>query len=347
MVKLNSNGTPDTNFGTNGTLTIGQTFFGSESVLLGNILYVTRTSSLDTIDISTGGFTSITINGLSEITNVFAGPNGNLLLESINTTTFTNNLTLVNTSGAKILTFGVNGTTTVNTAPTSTDFSNSYGYVAMDSSSNIYYGMTNESNYTTTIKKIDSNGNIITTFGTNGSYLFTNNVLTDLKVLSNQVYLSGINVIGSDLNLFLARLNSDGTLDNNFDNDGIYIFDSNSLNEWAESLNVISPTTVIVAGEYLGTNNTIFVGKFVVTPNLSTSEVSLKNAVWFENPVKSNLNYKSSEKVLKISIYSVEGKLVKLVTENKTDVSLLPKGIYVAKIEFQSGKTITKKLLKN
>lgn len=346
LVKLNSNGTPDTSFGTNGILTIGQTFFCRETVLLGNTLYATRDNSLNKIDITTGILSTITISAISNIDSVYFGPNGGLLLESFNSSTFTNYLTLVNADGVINTTFGTNGTIATNVSPTLNDFENSYDYVAVDASNNIYYALTNEANFTGSVKKFDINGNSVSTFGTNGSYQFTNNVFSDLKILSNQIYLSGINV-GSNVNLFLARLNYDGTLDSSFDNDGIYVFNTNSLNEWAESLNVVSPTTIVVAGEYTGTNNTTFVGKFLVTQNLSTSEVSSKNLVWFENPVKSNLIFKSNERIEKIELYSTDGKLVKTIYDNNSQISELVEGLYIAKIKLQRGQILTKKLIKN
>ena len=52
--------------------------------------------------------------------------------------------------------------------------------------------------------------------------------------------------------------------------------------------------------KYSGTNNTTYVGKFLVTPNLSTSEVYSTDSIWFENPLKSQLIYKSEEKIQKI-----------------------------------------------
>ena len=347
LVKLNSNGTPDTSFGTNGILAIGNTLFGRETVLIGNTLYATRENSLNKIDITTGSLSTILISSIYTIKSVYLGPNGNLLLESLNNSTFTNLLTLVNPDGIINSTFGTNGTITTNVSPTLNDFENSYDYVAVDNSNNIYYALTNELNLTGTVKKFDVNGNSVSTFGTNGTYQFTNNIFSDLKILSNQIYLSGININGSNLNLFLARLNSDGTLDNGFDNDGIYVFDTNSLNEWAESLNVISPTTIIVAGEYAGTNNTTYVGKFLVTPNLSTSEINSTDSIWFENPIKSQLIYKSKDKIEKIELYSSDGKLVKTIYNNSSEVSELAIGIYIAKVKLENGKILTKKLIKN
>lgn len=346
LVKLNSNGTPDTSFGTNGILAIGNTLFGRETALIGNTLYATRENSLNKIDITTGSLSTILISSIYSIKSVYVGPNGSLLLESLNNSTFTNLLTLVNPDGIINTTFGTNGTITTNVSPTLNDFENSYDYVAVDNSNNIYYALTNESNLTGTVKKFDVNGNSVSTFGTNGTYQFINNIFSDLKILSNQIYLSGININGSNLNLFLARLNSDGTLDNGFDNDGIYVFDTNTLNEWAESLNVISPTTIIVAGEYTGTNNTTFVGKFLVTPNLSTSEVKTNDLIWFENPVKSNITFKSNEKIEKIELYSIGGKLVKTIYNNNSQISELVSGIYIAKIKLQNGQSVTKKIIK-
>lgn len=349
LIKLNiNNGTPDTAFGTNGILYLNQNLFRGESVLIGSTLYAADSNSLHVIDVSSGTLSSHTISGLSNISGVYAAPNGNLLLKSYDTTNFTTSLTLINTIGIINTSFGVNGTIVAHNSPSLSDFESSYDYITIDNSNNVYYAVSNDENITTIVKKIDSTGNFVTNFGTNGAYQYTNNITSDLLFYDNKLYLSGANLDGSNLNLFLSRLNTDGTLDNTFNNNGIFIFDTNSFNEWAESLNIISPTTIIIAGEYSGTNNnTPYVGKFIVTPNLSTTELDSENIVHIENPVKSELIIKSSEKIDTIQLFSVDGKLVKSIKHNNnTQVSDLTKGIYIVKIKLQNGKVMMKKIIK-
>jgi hypothetical protein len=51
--------------------------------------------------------------------------------------------------------------------------------------------------------------------------------------------------------------------------------------------------------------------------------------------------------VLKIEIYSVDGRLIKTIKESNSTVSDLSKGVYVAKISFENGKIISRKLIKD
>jgi hypothetical protein len=84
------------------------------------------------------------------------------------------------------------------------------------------------------------------------------------------------------------------------------------------------------------------------TATLSTVDATKTSIdISFENPVNQNLIYKSEEKVSKIEIYSLDGKLLKTVQENNSNASELPKGIYVAKVTFENGKISTKKLIRN
>lgn len=80
-------------------------------------------------------------------------------------------------------------------------------------------------------------------------------------------------------------------------------------------------------------------------PQLSTAEVK---SIDFNiaNPVGNTLSYQSKEPVKQIDLYSAEGRLVKTITTNNAEVSALAKGVYVAKVTFKNGQTITKKIIK-
>ncbi|WP_144283650.1 T9SS type A sorting domain-containing protein [Chryseobacterium echinoideorum] len=145
----------------------------------------------------------------------------------------------------------------------------------------------------------------------------------------------------------VARLNSNGTPDNTFNGNAIFVGNNNTYQEWAESFNIISPTTFLVAGEINnGVNNNIYAAKFNLLTALSTAETHISDLISFENPLKSNIVFQTNEKINKIEIYSTDGKLIRIIKENNVDVSYLPKGIYLAKTEFQNGKTVIKKLVK-
>nr|WP_262901776.1 T9SS type A sorting domain-containing protein [Chryseobacterium lathyri] len=88
--------------------------------------------------------------------------------------------------------------------------------------------------------------------------------------------------------------------------------------------------------------------KFLLNNSLATANTAKDTSAFsFENPVKKNLVYSSKEKVLKIEIYSVDGRLIKTIKENNSTVSDLSKGVYVAKVSFENGKIISRKLIKD
>ncbi len=68
----------------------------------------------------------------------------------------------------------------------------------------------------------------------------------------------------------------------------------------------------------------------------------------FPNPVKSDLNLilPKNQKIQKVSIYGLDGVKVLEKTSEKLDVSNLPKGTYVLKVESQEGKSFSRKFIK-
>lgn len=72
--------------------------------------------------------------------------------------------------------------------------------------------------------------------------------------------------------------------------------------------------------------------------NLSVSDVSKNQIKIFPNPVKDQLTVQSSEKILKVEVYTIDGKLlVTTLNTDKIDFSQNPKGLYLIKIYTKSG----------
>ena len=81
--------------------------------------------------------------------------------------------------------------------------------------------------------------------------------------------------------------------------------------------------------------------------NLSTNEVNESNLIYIENPLNNYFHYSSKENVKKVELYTIDGKLINSNLKINSLVSKLASGIYFAKIYFQTGKTLTKKMIKN
>lgn len=80
--------------------------------------------------------------------------------------------------------------------------------------------------------------------------------------------------------------------------------------------------------------------------NLGVSDVAKTKIKVFPNPVKDILNLESSEKIEKVEVYNMEGRLLKSLRETKMiDFSQMSKGIYIIKIYTKTGVQ-TQKIIK-
>ncbi|MFP3833322.1 T9SS type A sorting domain-containing protein [Chryseobacterium sp. SIMBA_028] len=282
----------------------------------------------------------------------------------------------LNTNGSLDNTFGNNGYTTTQGSPAGRTF------VRMDNQSNIICFNSNSG----FIQKFNSNGQPITNFGNNGTaplldangygYGGTTAVFVDSN---NKILFS----LGSDDKLL--RINPDGSLDNTFNynintnsglNGGTWVQSitekdgSYYLGGSGNSSNIISKLTQNgsvdpIFNDYLQTDSDVeemvinndniiirgngHIVKYLLTnTTLSTTDIiKINNDISFENPIKQNLVYQSKEKINKIEIYSLDGKILKTLKDSNIYVSDLPKGIYMAKVIFEKGNSTTKKLIKN
>jgi len=111
----------------------------------------------------------------------------------------------------------------------------------------------------------------------------------------------------------------------------------------------VSVEEMVVNNNSIISNGEAAIIKYLLnTTTLSTVDATKTGiGISFENPVKQNLVYQSKEKITKIEIYSADGRIIKTLKENNTNVSELLKGIYFAKITFKNGNIVVKKLMKN
>lgn len=282
----------------------------------------------------------------------------------------------LNSDGSLDTTFGNNGYTSTQGTPAGRTF------VQMDNQSNIIC-FSSEGGF---IQKFDVNGQPLTSFGNNGAISFVDSNgygyggTTALLIDPNNKIVFSLS--SGDK---LLRINQDGTLDSTFNyssnpNSGL------NGGSWIQSIaakgdsyyvgGIGNPDTLIskltqsgsvdpVFNTYLQTdsdaeemiinNSNILIRgngsiiKYLLTNGtLSAMDLTERNhCISFENPVKNNLIYQSKEKIKKIEIYSLNGKAVKTIQDSNTSVSELLKGIYIAKVTFENGNSITQKLIKN
>ena len=340
---LNNDGSLFSNFGNNGIINLNYSYRCS-SYMNGYLYLISqddtnKNSSIKKFDLNTGTtISSNVINFYNIDDNIANGPNNQIIIiNRAGTEADPIDIYLYSTEGILNTNFGNGGSLKVDN-----------GYIrALTDGNSIYITSSDINNKISKIYKFDSNGVLDNSFGINGIATINDNIVTDLKVLNNQLYLTGVNIDANNkFHPFIERLNTNGSHDNTFNNNGIYIYNPTGNQQQAESLLVLSPTSIIVAGKTIfDTNYDVSINKFIVTPNLATSEANLSQFA-IENPVGNTLNYQTKEAVKQIELYSAEGRLVRTISTNNADVSALAKGMYVAKITFKNGQTASKKIIK-
>ena len=373
LLKVSSNGTIDNSFGTNGIM-----FYSTSEpycpryVIDGNYLFVVKTDGvLDKINLLNGNIISSTPTNIANTKGIYRAPNNKLLLQSNQLSSGGNdmydvNLTLLNYTGNIDNTFGTNGTIYLKTVNSNHFYDTLLNEgVVTDDSDNIFYASNTDPYDVFMLKKFSSNGVLDTTFATNGTYqdsglVFMNyGEFTGLQFSSNKIYIYGSHFLSlpnfnNDINMVVRRLNSDGTNDTSFNSTGKYIYNTNSYEEILSNFHLISPTSFLASGYTFNVvdqaqvdENQFFIGKFDITEStLSVNNSENQNVFYIENPVQSKLNFITKQPVSSIEIYTTDGKLVKTITKNNSEINII-KGVYISKINFANGKTINKKLIKN
>lgn len=75
--------------------------------------------------------------------------------------------------------------------------------------------------------------------------------------------------------------------------------------------------------------------------NTKTTDISI-----YPNPSKGEVNIKTDKKIKSASVIDLSGKILRTNDSGNTDISSLPKGDYLLKVDFTDGTFTTKKLIK-
>ncbi len=272
LTRYQSDGTPDTSFGTNGNTTLEvDSFSGSKMALQpdGKIIVgglsgadcaAVRYLSNGTLDTSFGVNGLGIINGLSESrqspSDLAIQPDGKIIMVGYQTTGQSNydNFFIVrfDSNGAPDSTFGYR-------ILDQYDFPNSrYNYakaVGIQPDGKIVISgnmMDNDGKNQISLARLNSNGSLDSTFGTNGRGTVTTpaNFLHSSGALALQpdgkIIVAGTlnNADGSQTNLALVRYNPNGSLDSAFGAAGMVISDFGG-HEWADDL-ILQPDGKII-----------------------------------------------------------------------------------------------------
>jgi uncharacterized delta-60 repeat protein len=385
LIRLNINGTLDNTFGIKGIDTTSITGYATSLALQFNgyivvgdtrknfeLIRFDTTGKLDNTfgvgGIASTNFNVVYVNDVSlnaiAIQNdgkiVAAGyyiPNGGQRLA----------LARYNTDGSLDNTFGTNGIDTANY--NNYEFSVATGVVVQNDSKIAICGVLAKNDDLTSdtfsVIRYNSNGSFDTSFGKNGIASSTINGTANSILLQpdNKIIACGYEV---NIGFALLRLNTNGTADTSFGNDGVVTtaITSNLFSAQANSVALQPNGKIVAAGfgylypyyySYIDLaryNNDISAGIL----NLSSTPTSL---LIYPNPVHDieTLDYTlTNDEILSIYLYDMTGKMVKNYMNNEKELTgeykqqlnfeNLPAGTYILTISNADSKTESVKIVK-
>tara|TARA_B110000967_G_C18860545_1_gene549700 strand:- start:474 stop:1937 length:1464 start_codon:yes stop_codon:yes gene_type:complete len=365
LIRLNSDGSYDMSFATNGIFELPTNSYHSEddSLFSGNNLLIQNNGSIilryvqglngvitlkkiDSNGIADNSFgTNSTITNISS-KGIFISNDSKIIGFSSTTTNYT--IEKFNLNGTIDSTFGTNGTMTINLPYT--DFETKF--IKQDDLGRL---LVHKFNFNTTPAllfdafRLNSNGTIDTTFGTNGYISFSDfqifivsNVLVD-----NNYYFGGATIESNDIyNLFIIKYHENGTLNTNFNNLGYKIENTNNTKQACESINIQTDGKILVSGESEnGSTKKLFLMRYV-DQNLSMNTFNT-NSLKIINPINETITIDSEDEIEKISIIGTDGKLIIETKRKLINTSKLSKGIYILNLKFKNeNKVYTNKIIK-
>lgn len=367
LVRLNSDGSLDNTFGSSGKVVVnvtGATSLGLTTMALasnGNMLLggtadgfskaalvvLKNTGELDaTFD--TDGI--LQPSSMVEIQSIKLQTDGKILIGG-NGSNFAT-IARLNADGTSDITFGTNGKFT-NNAMT---IGGANTYIDLTPEGKIIGVFGSFATSEVNMLRLTSAGALDTEFGTSGKTTFNaangNEYPTAIKVQANGKVLV-IGSLGSSSDLFITRVNTDGTLDNTFGTNGSTV---TSVREGGEdnalTLEVQADGKIIVAGNQCGGMCTYILLRYnanaVGNPTgLSKVKENLITSI-YPNPTTNylQLNFNEHITVNAISILNLNGKKVMEVEGvSNIDVSELSNGLYFIQVLSNKGIS-TQKFIK-
>ncbi|WP_347218240.1 choice-of-anchor J domain-containing protein [Chryseobacterium sp.] len=117
------------------------------------------------------------------------------------------------------------------------------------------------------------------------------------------------------------------------------------------NLDTYAGQTIRVGFNYKATNKYMLMlddVKITAMGTLATNEISKTkaNTAIYPNPTKGEVNIKTDKKIKSTSVIDMSGKTLNRTESGNTDISSLPKGTYLMKVEFADGTATTEKIIK-
>ncbi|MCF6132453.1 T9SS type A sorting domain-containing protein [Flavobacterium wongokense] len=329
IARYNTDGSLDSGFGTNGKVSIN---IGSNSISSYSI------DGIYSVKLQSSG--KIILAGYTDAQNSIEVYNAALVR--------------LNTDGTIDTAFGTNGKT-ITSFPVA---SAGIGSIVINSDDSIVageiVGFGSNDNTKIDILKYDANGNLDTSFGTNGRTITQVNATAMRDTIwemalqpDGKILATGYSV-NATIDMVLLRYTASGILDTTFDGDGILLTDFNNTADGSYAL-LVQPDGKIVVGGLSGLNpNYEFALARYTFENLNISNPESKGLKIYPNPVKSILNIQNAGNAVikKTTVTDVTGKkIIEQEAVSQLNVESLTPGIYFLELDYEGGKQ-TEKFIK-
>lgn len=377
VVRLNDNGTLDTNFGTNGITIVNNGSDVAETVAIqndGKIILAgfsddtysaARFNTDGTLDTSfgTNGWASTQFDtSLSFVRDIAIQDDGKILMGGFNITManrFEMSAARFNEDGTLDTSFGTDGKVWFNIGA-GNDFAES---VAIQDDGKILIGGHKwisdlEQRHDLAVVRLNSDGTFDNSYGSSGvatARLVDGSNYTAAMILQpdNKVVLAGSTVFQGEYNMAMARFDADGILDTSFDTDGMVSTDINGREDYGDAITLQEDGKIILAGNsFTGGVSEIVVARFDNDIlGLNDSTVNENQIVGFYNSDSKTFNVQSeTETIKKVSIFTISGQGLATIDNNalsfSTDVSAFAEGIYIVIITTNNNRSNAIKFLK-
>ncbi|SFD06017.1 T9SS type A sorting domain-containing protein [Algibacter pectinivorans] len=334
MTRFNSNGTIDNAFGTNGALQV-------------NISDVVDNEELYDINLELFDNNSLLVTG-----TVYTPENGTPTGEY----EYNEFALKANSNGVLDTSFGSNGFSIYYdlTARSANIFDS---YILSNNKILITIDGFDDSGFTGEpiqgLLRLNSDGSIDNTFGSNGLLTIYNENFYILDLfdsnLDDDIFILGDgNDENNNWHILILKVNENGIIDNTFGENGILSLDFPDYDEIEYITNgeELADGKILVSG-FNNDNNGYILGRFFKENQLNVSDKALNTVALYPNPVRNEINIKSTQAINHLQIYQMDGKLVynQYLNTNLADVSLLKAGLYIVKA-FSGNKVETFKINK-
>ena len=202
--------------------------------------------------------------------------------------------------------------------------------------------------------KLLPNGQFDSSFGTNG--IVNHNVPNRaIAIQENGKILVGgnKNISGFNNGYTISRFDASGNLETDFNATGFFDVDLSAGNDYLQCMQLQNDGKLLIGGSTRPDQDASFaLTRITITDNLSVENnifVNNQNKI-YPNPFDNELNYNTKDKINKISVFDLQGKIISemsnLTTNEKIKVNL-NKGSYLLKTEFENGLKSIEKIIKN